>query len=239
MVAVNKEKIIKNAQFFVGKGQLDRAVKEYEKLLEQDPRDAILLNTIGDLCLSINKTTDAVEYFKRAAQKFIDESFWGRGLAIYRKIVRADPKNLEHAEILADLFMKEGIQSEAKKLYAEIGRSYLQSESYPKAYQVFKKLGDLTMDDPAIHVKLAGLSIQLGLMENARDSYQTAATILSKQGDFAQAQGAIKQALEIDPFHMNALKLLFKIALELHDFAVLSQFLEKALQNDPSNTAVW
>ncbi len=238
MAAINREKLMRTAQGYVAAGKLDRAVKEYEKLLEQDPRDPTLLNTVGDLYLSLGKTSSAVEYFKRAAQKYIDEAFYGKGLAVYRKIVKSDQRNMENTEVLADLFMKEGLQSDAKKYYAEIGKAYLQSQNFSKAYQVFKKLGDLTLDDPAIHLKLANLSIQIGVRENARDSFQMAASILCRKGEFREAHDAIGKALEIDPGSISALKLLFKISMELREYGALKHALESALHKDPSNAAL-
>lgn len=235
MAAINKEKILKSAQKFVASGRLENAIKEYEKILEQEPNDTTTLNTIGDLNLSLNRVQTAVGYFKRAAQQYIDQGFYGRGLAVYRKIVRSDPRNMENAEMLADLFFKEGILSDAKKLYADIGRTFLQANNFTKAYQVFKKLADLTQDDPNIHLKLAELSIKLSMMENARESYLNAAMICSRKGDFQQGSNAIRMALEIDPCNMGSLKILFKISLELREFQLLTEYLSQALKKSPGN----
>lgn len=235
MSAINREKIIKSAQKFVAQGRFENAIKEYEKLLEQDGSDPLTLNTIGDLNLHLNRSQTAISYFKRAAQRYIDDGFYGKGLAVYRKIVRADARNLENAEVLADLFIKEGVLSDAKRIYADIGRAYIQSNNFSKAYQVFKKLADLTQDDPNIHLKLAELSIKLNLAENARESYLNAALICSRRGDYQQGMNAIQMALEIDPLHMGSLKILFKISLELRDFQLLSKQLSRALEKNPDN----
>ena len=235
MVTINKEKLLKNAQKFVAQGKLENAIKEYEKILEGEPHDTTALNTIGDLNLHLTRTQTAISYFKRAAQKFIDDGFYGRGVALYRKIVLADPKNLENVEMLADLFIKEGVVSEAKKHYAEIGRSYLSQNNFTRAYHIFKKLADLTQDDPNIHLKLAELSIKMEMLENARESYLNAALICSRKGLFQQGMNAIKMALEIDPFHMGSLKILFKISLELRDYKLLTEYLQKGLKQSPGN----
>lgn len=235
MVAINKEKLLKNAQKCVAQGKLENAIKEYEKILEGEPHDTTILNTIGDLNLHLSRTQTAIGYFKRAAQKFIDDGFYGRGVALYRKIVLADTKNLENVEMLADLFIKEGVVSEAKKHYAEIGRAYLGQNNFTKAYHIFKKLADLTQDDPNIHLKLAELSIKMEMLENARESYLNAALICSRKGLFQQGMNAIKMALEIDPYHMGSLKILFKISLELRDYKLLTEYLQRGLKQSPGN----
>jgi tetratricopeptide (TPR) repeat protein len=238
MVAINKEKLLKNAQKFVAQGKLENAIREYEKILEGDPNDTTILNTIGDLNLHLSRTQTAINYFKRAAQKFIEDGFYGRGVALYRKIVLADSKNLENVEMLADLFIKEGVVSEAKKHYAEIGRAFLVQNNFSRAYHIFKKLADLTQDDANIHLKLAELSIKLEMLENARESYLNAALICSRKGQFQQGMNAIKMALEIDPHHMGSLKILFKISLELRDYQLLTEHLQEALTQSPDNREI-
>ncbi len=236
MAFFNKEKTLKTAQKYVSQGKLENAIKEYEKLLKHEPNDPTLLNTVGDLNLSIKRTQTAINYFKKVAQKYIDGGFYGRALAVYRKIVRAEPTNLETNETLADLFVKEGVLSDARKIYADIGRQYLGANQFDKAYLVFKKLADLSQDDPKIHLKLAELSIKLELIENARESYQNAAAISFRQKDLEQAQNAILMALEIDPVNLVALRLLFKIALERREHELLAGFLEDALAKSPDSS---
>jgi len=228
MAAFNKEKLLKNAQKLVSQGKLENAIREYEKILEHEPNDLGLLNTIGDLNLSLQRPANASSFFKRVAQKYIDDGFYSRAIAVYRKIVMADNRNMENLEVLADLFIKEGMVSEAKKHYAEIARSYLVSNNFPRAYKTYKKLADLTQDDPNIHLKLAELSLKLEMLDNARESYLNAAVISSRRGNPQQALNSIKMALEIDPFHMGSLKTLFKISLELQDFGLLTDKLEAA-----------
>jgi|GEM_PF-920053 len=238
MAFFNRQKFIKNAQKYVNQGKLENAIKEYEKVLQHDPNDISLLNTIGDLNLSLRRTQTAISYFKKVAQKYTDDGFYGRGLAVYRKIVRADPRNLENSEILADLFIKEGVVSEAKKMYAEIGSEYLHANNFSKAYSVFRKLGDLTQDDPNIHLKLAELGLKLNKRESARDCYVNAAVICTKQKNFTLGMEAAKNALEIDPQHQPTLKILFKLSLEKNEFKLITIALEKALEmmpDDPEN----
>ncbi|MBN2431065.1 MAG: hypothetical protein JXQ27_06295 [Acidobacteria bacterium] len=235
MAFFNRQKFIKNAQKYVNQGKLENAIKEYEKVLQHDPNDVSLLNTIGDLNLSLRRTQTSISYFKKVAQKYIDDGFYGRGLAVYRKIVRADPRNLENSEVLADLFIKEGVVSEAKKMYAEIGSEYLHANNFSKAYTVFRKLGDLTQDDPNIHLKLAELGLKLNKRDSARDCYVNAAVICTKQKNFTLGMEAAKNALEIDPQHQPTLKILFKLSLEKNEFKLITIALEKALEVTPDD----
>ena len=48
-MAVDKNTVVREAQKFAAKGQYDKAIAEWKKLLKDSPHDANLYNTIGDL----------------------------------------------------------------------------------------------------------------------------------------------------------------------------------------------
>ena len=48
-MALNKNKVIAAAQKFQQKGQLDKAIKELQRLVDEDPKDVRTLLKIGDL----------------------------------------------------------------------------------------------------------------------------------------------------------------------------------------------
>ena len=48
-MAVNRTKVLEAAQKFLSKGQYDKAIAEYQKLVSEDPRDVRTLLKIGDL----------------------------------------------------------------------------------------------------------------------------------------------------------------------------------------------
>ena len=48
-MAIDREKVLLAAQGFIQKKRYDRAVAEYQKIIQQDPDDARTLLKIGDL----------------------------------------------------------------------------------------------------------------------------------------------------------------------------------------------
>ena len=67
-MAIDRNTVIKEAQKLAGKGQFDKAIAEWRKLVKEDPNDANVFNTIGDLCLKKNSKPDAVEAYQKAAK---------------------------------------------------------------------------------------------------------------------------------------------------------------------------
>lgn len=233
MAAYNREKLHKNAQKYVASGKIENAIKEYEKILEQEPLDQSILNTVGDLYTMLKRPSSALVYFLRAAQRLIDDGFYGKALAIYRKIVRAEPSNLEYAETLADLLVKESSAIEARKQYSDVGAALIRAGNHTRAFQVYKKLADMSQDDPAPHLKLAELNVKQGAREAARDSYTMAGNIAFRKKDFSLALDAIKMALGIEASYASALRILFKIAAEQKNFSIALAPLQAAANQNP------
>ena len=60
-MAINKNKVIAAAQKYVQKGQLDKAIKEYRRVVEAEPGDVRTWLKIGDLQAKTDAAEQAVE----------------------------------------------------------------------------------------------------------------------------------------------------------------------------------
>ncbi len=103
----DKTAIIKSAQKFLAKGQVDKAIAEWEKLL--DTADATTFNMVGDLYLKKGDGKKAIENFHKAARVFRDEGFSLKGLAIYKKILNVSPTEADALFALGELNEEKGI----------------------------------------------------------------------------------------------------------------------------------
>lgn len=65
----DKSIILKEAQKYIAKGQIDKAIVEWEKLAKESP-DGNTYNTIGDLYLKKGDKKSAIEFFHKAAGFF-------------------------------------------------------------------------------------------------------------------------------------------------------------------------
>ena len=85
----DKTTIMKEAQKYLARGQIDRAIAEWEKLVNEAP-EANTFNTIGDLYLRKGDKQSAVENFHGAARLFRTEGFSLKALALYKKVQAED-----------------------------------------------------------------------------------------------------------------------------------------------------
>ena len=83
-MAPNKRKILEAARKYAQKGAKDRALKEYEKLLKLDPRDAKLRLEIGDAYRRWGQVEEAITAYNKVAEQYMDDGFDARAVAVAR-----------------------------------------------------------------------------------------------------------------------------------------------------------
>lgn len=63
MIPENKKDILKTVTRYAQAGQWDKVIKEYEKLLQMDPDDVSLHNSIGDALAKVGQDRKAFEHY--------------------------------------------------------------------------------------------------------------------------------------------------------------------------------
>src|SRR5271155_5401821 len=134
-MAFNKSKALENALKFLNQGKVAQAIGEYQLILRADPKDQATLMTVGDLFARQGDMTQAIEYFERLAQVYLNDGFNSKAIAIYKKIAELAP-----LERLADLYVQQGVLSEARPLFLQIAEAHLKSNHSQKAVEVLHRL---------------------------------------------------------------------------------------------------
>ena len=97
-----------------------QAIGEYLKIVKLDPNDVLILNTIGDLYLRQKNISEANKYFSRVAENYVRNNFFLKAIAVYKKILSADPNNLEINATMASLYAKQGLSIDARNQYLKV-----------------------------------------------------------------------------------------------------------------------
>lgn len=119
-MGIDKESILDTAQKYILKGQFQKAVKEYLKLVEADPQDKRLHLKLGDLYLKNGEEDKAIQAYLKVANLHGEEDLNFRAISIYKKILSVNPKFTEAFHKIARLYLKEGLAGNAKNCYQSI-----------------------------------------------------------------------------------------------------------------------
>jgi pilus assembly protein FimV len=198
-MAIERAQVIASAEKLVARGKIEAAIKEYRKLLAENPNDASTLNRLGDLYARIDRIDEAVRLFSQIADRYTDDGFFVKAIAIYKKIIKLDPTRLAVYERLAELYHKQGLIPEARTQY-QVLVDYYQKHSNPaSAIGVLQKMAILIPDDPAPHVKLAELFHSQQLTEKALAEYRLIADLMLRHNKVEEATQVYAKAIEAEP----------------------------------------
>src|SRR5438105_1298991 len=241
-MAIQRDKVIANAEKLVAKGKIEPAIKEYERLLEDSPGDVNTLNRIGDLWVRINRNDEAVKTFGRIADHYAKDGFFLKAIAIYKKINKLDPSKLEVYAKLADLYAKQGLAMEAKSQYQVLADYYLKHGDPGNSLFIYRKIAELDPNNINVHVKLADLYSQNNNTAEALKEYDRVGRLLLKRGMLDEAVQVFRKALKIDAKNLELVESLVTALVEAKDYNNAQQIVETALEtnkNSPRLLATW
>jgi tetratricopeptide (TPR) repeat protein len=85
------------------------AAEAYARILEQDKNNPSLQNEYGDVCLRMGDITKAVRQFLAAASKYQQTGLLNNAQAVYKKVLRHEPGNLNANWFLAEIRAAQGL----------------------------------------------------------------------------------------------------------------------------------
>jgi tetratricopeptide (TPR) repeat protein len=179
-MAVDKNKIIAEATKLVQKGAYEKAIKTYEKILAEDPKDVRVLLKVGELYQKKGDDRMAADAFKRVAETYADQGFFLKSVAVYKQIVKLDPEDVRVNERLAALYQQLGLMSDAMAQYTQMAAAYEKAGDSAKLLDVLKRMVELDPENIASSIKLGELYQRANQAQQALDHFRRAADYLKK-----------------------------------------------------------
>jgi pilus assembly protein FimV len=198
-MAATREQLLQSAEKAVAKGKLDQALKDYLRVLDDNPKDISTLNKVGDLYVRMNRPGESVPYFTRIADHYSRDGFFLKAIAIYKKINKIDPARLEVYDRLADLYHKQGLTQDARSQYQVLADHYQKSNKPDDAITAYKKMATVDPNDLKIQVKLADLYRTNKQIDQAVMQYGLIGSMLLRRGAHDEAAAVFQKALELSP----------------------------------------
>ncbi len=198
-MATSRDQLLQSAEKYVGKGKLEQALKEYLRVLDDNPKDIATLNRVGDLYVRMNRAAESIPFFTRIADFYSRDGFFLKAIAIYKKINKIDPARLEVYDRLADLYHKQGLTQDARSQYQVLADHYMKNGKTDEAVAAFKKMASVDPNDLRIQVKLADLYRSTNQVDQAVMQYGLIGSMLLRRGAHDEAAAVFQKALELSP----------------------------------------
>ncbi|HXT62849.1 MAG TPA: tetratricopeptide repeat protein [Pyrinomonadaceae bacterium] len=205
-MAFDKAKTLRAAEKYLEVGKIAAAIKEYCQIVAVDADDFTTLNMLGDLYTRVGNTSEAVTCFRRIAEHYREQGFGLKAIAMYKKIDRLQPHDIDIATHLADLYAQQDLIVEARTHYLAIVEAHQRAGSAHSALEVLRRVADLDPQNTQIRTKLADGYLNLGLKKEGAACFSEAGQILVARGAFDDALLAFEKALRVNPADYAILK---------------------------------
>jgi tetratricopeptide (TPR) repeat protein len=218
-VAIDREKVLAAAQKYVEKKKYDRAVIEYQRVIQEDPNDARTLLKVGDLQSKMEAYADAVGTYERVGKFYASQGFALKAIAVYKQIREIIAKHVPQLEDkyghitpkLAELYQQLGLTSDALAALDEVATRLQRQNRDAEAIDVFRKIVDLDPTNPLPHLRLAEALSHARDPDGAVAEFAIASAQLVKLGRRDDALKVIDRLLHHRPDPTHA-----RIAAELY-----------------------
>lgn len=202
---LNVEKAKDRARKLELKGQFDKAIQIYTRLireLENTPdlyHELSLFNKVGDLYLKTGAVQPAVEMYERAASLYAESGLPNNAIALCNKILRNAPGRTQVYLKLAQLMVLRGFVSEAKQNLLEYAERMQRGGRLQEAFQALKEFADLSPANEEIRLLLAEQLKAAARTDEAREQLDKLYSELQATGDRRRSRLTLEKIRAIDP----------------------------------------
>ncbi|MBE2253648.1 MAG: tetratricopeptide repeat protein [Myxococcus sp.] len=230
---MDKNKIIEAAGKLVAKGAYDKAIKEYQKILEVDPKDVRILQKMGELYQKKNDNAQAATFIMKVAESYAKDGFFLKAVAQYKQVLKLDPTLVDINVQLAELHQQLQLMGEAMAYYQIVANHYDKQGDVKKSLDVLRKMVDLDPDNVQSRVKLADLYIRERMNEEAGGELQRAAEHLKRQNRIDDYLRVAEKISALTPDDLGLARELAEIYLQRNDQKRALAKLQVCFKADP------
>jgi tetratricopeptide (TPR) repeat protein len=207
-VSIDREKTLQAAQKYIEKKKYDRAIAEYQRIIQEDPNDARTLLKIGDLQARLQAYPEAIATYDRVGQYYASQGFALKAIAVYkqiRELIKKHSPDLadRYGHIvpkLAEIYQQLGLTSDALAAYDEVATRLQRGGRDREAIDVFRKMVALDPSNPLPHLRLAEACCRVQSLDEAIELFWKAAELLLGLG---RREDALKVVERILHFRMD------------------------------------
>lgn len=181
-MAINRTKVLEAAQKHRRKGNLDKAIREYRTLMEDDPQDMRTLLVLADLYVKTQKQEEALGAYKSIAYHYLKDDIYDKAVGVFKQALNLDPKDPALRRDLGEAYHRMGRLKEAVGEYHHAQRLYAEQGDVHNQRDILERMVRLEPEEPALRIKLAEHYVRLKMVDEAVSLFEYAARQFEEDG---------------------------------------------------------
>jgi tetratricopeptide (TPR) repeat protein len=231
-VPIDREDTLKKAEKLLRQGRLEAAIAEYLRVVEDQPRDWTTANTLGDLYVRAGQADKAAAQYGRIAEHFMEEGFYPKAGAIFKKLLKLTPDD-ETAQLnLAEISQRQGLLADAKAQLNAVAARRRARGDRAGAAEIVVRLGSVDPGDVEARTLAARMLVEMGDEEGAAARFRALYDDLAEKGRDAEALQALTEAVKLNPYDRPGRILLAKAAIAGGNAEGARAFLDRETAGD-------
>ena len=235
-MALDKNKASAAAQKYLQRGQIDKAIREYETIVQAEPDDVRTWLKIGDLHSRNGKVALAVSTYRKVAETYQGKGFFLKAVAVYKKVLDVDPTLTEVYRTLGDVYVKLNLTAEALTQYRLVVGSYERDGRSADAMLLLEEMVELVPDDESNHLRLAEAHAKNCHDQPAIDHFKFVLSRMRKAGRHGEFIKVAERLLYLYPDESDTVRHLGQAYLATGNTKRALGWLQKLFKQDPSDS---
>jgi len=142
------------ADLYIERGLLDLAENVYRDILKINAENIEIWNFLIQTHLQIGLEEDLVDDYKTLGDLYLGKGMLKEALEQYRKVIEADPQNIEIRRKYIDTYMQIGLENDLIDDYLELADALVQKEKIDEAIRLYSHVTSLDPDNKKARLKL-------------------------------------------------------------------------------------
>ena len=198
-LASKKDKILESAQRFVLKGQLDKAIKDYQQVVVLDPKEIRHRQRLAELLVRDNRKEEAIVQYEDIGKHYAENSYLLKAIAVYKQIQRLVPQDTAISLTLAALNNKQGLTGNALAEYGQVAAQFEKDGALKESIKVLEEMLAIDGVTSATRLKYAELLFATRAEDHSFQVFSALRDASRDAGDDAAVQMLSDQMRELFP----------------------------------------
>jgi tetratricopeptide (TPR) repeat protein len=198
-LAIDRNRVVAEAQKHIQKGAFKRAIAEYERIMREQPDDVRILMKIGDLQVRDGQTREAIRTYTEVADYYVANGFFLKAVAVYKQVIQLAPQSIDSRVRLAELYYQLGLVSDAVVQFQSVAAAYQQNGHGAAYVKTLERMAEVDPGNVGNRIKLAETLAKAGSAMSAAIHFAAAADMLQEAGRFEEYVKVVERYLHLLP----------------------------------------
>jgi tetratricopeptide (TPR) repeat protein len=181
-VAINREKALAAAQKFLERGQPDRALAEYARVVQDEPGDARTWLKMAEIYARRGQNHQARDIYLRTAELYVEQGALPKAVAVYKNALKLGPGMAQGHLRLGAILQQLGQTEEALQQFGLAAATFQKAGRVAEALPALRQIVALSPERVIARIQLAESASQAGEIGEAIREFRRASEFLKSQG---------------------------------------------------------